>query len=162
MSIASPRCQYPCSSSGWNPSQEATLRGAITNHMLTYWGRDKIYAIWQTTFSIVSFFNKNVWILLKVSLKFVPKVHINSIPALVQIIACHLPFGAYQATSHYLNQWRLVYGRIYASLGLNELTQCNGDAFVITESLWPSAVIDRFPSQNATSSLIFMEMLLSK
>ena len=28
---------------------------------------------------------------------------------------------AIQATSRYLNQWRLVYWRIYASLGLNEL-----------------------------------------
>ena len=28
--------------------------------------------------------------------------------------------GAVQATSHYLNQWWLVYWRIYASLGLNE------------------------------------------
>ena len=30
--------------------------------------------------------------------------------------------GAVQATSHYLNQWWLVYWRIYVSLGLNELT----------------------------------------
>ena len=30
--------------------------------------------------------------------------------------------GAGQATSHYLNQWWLVHRRIYASLGLNELT----------------------------------------
>ena len=29
--------------------------------------------------------------------------------------------GAVQATSHFLNQWWLVYRRIYASLGLNEL-----------------------------------------
>ena len=29
--------------------------------------------------------------------------------------------GTVQATSHYLNQWWLVYWRIYASLGLNEL-----------------------------------------
>ena len=29
--------------------------------------------------------------------------------------------GADQATSHYLNQWWLIYWRIYASLGLNEL-----------------------------------------
>ena len=29
--------------------------------------------------------------------------------------------GAVQATSHYLKQWWLVYWRIYASLGLNEL-----------------------------------------
>ena len=30
--------------------------------------------------------------------------------------------GADQATSHYLNQWWLIYWRIYTSLGLNELT----------------------------------------
>ena len=29
--------------------------------------------------------------------------------------------GADEATSHYLNQWGLIYRRIYASLGLNEL-----------------------------------------
>ena len=31
--------------------------------------------------------------------------------------------GAAQATSHYLKQWWLVHWRIYASLGLNELSQ---------------------------------------
>ena len=31
--------------------------------------------------------------------------------------------GADQATSHYLNQWWLVYRHIYASLGLNELSR---------------------------------------
>ena len=31
--------------------------------------------------------------------------------------------GAVQATSRYLNQWWLVYQRIYASLGLNELSE---------------------------------------
>ena len=33
------------------------------------------------------FLNKNVWISLKISLKFVPKVRINNLPALVQITA---------------------------------------------------------------------------
>ena len=33
--------------------------------------------------------------------------------------------GAVQATSHYLNQWLLVYQRIYASFGLNELSKKN-------------------------------------
>ena len=33
------------------------------------------------------FMNENVWIVLKISLKFVPKVRINNIPALVQIMA---------------------------------------------------------------------------
>ena len=63
------------------------------------------------------FINENVRILLKISLKFVPKVPINNIPALFSWW-----LGADQATSHYLNQWWLVYWRIYASLGLNELT----------------------------------------
>ena len=62
------------------------------------------------------FSNENVRISMKISLKFVPKVPINNIPALIQIMA-----WAGQATSHYLNQCWLVYWRIYASLGLNEL-----------------------------------------
>ena len=35
------------------------------------------------------FFNENVWISIKISLKFVPKGPINNIPALVQIMAWH-------------------------------------------------------------------------
>ena len=37
------------------------------------------------------FLNENVWILLKISLKVVPKVRINNIPALVQIMAWRQP-----------------------------------------------------------------------
>ena len=37
------------------------------------------------------FLNENAWISLKISLKFVPKVRINNIPALVKIIAWRLP-----------------------------------------------------------------------
>ena len=62
------------------------------------------------------FLNENVWIPIKISLKFVPKGQINNIPTLVQEW-----LGADQATSHYLNQWWFIYWRIYASLGLNEL-----------------------------------------
>ena len=36
------------------------------------------------------FLNENVWILIKISLKFVPKGLINNIPALVQIMAWRL------------------------------------------------------------------------
>ena len=81
-------------------------------------------AISQTTFSIVIaiviFLNENVWIPIKLSLKCVPKGPINNIPALVQIMAWRRPGD--------LDQWWLVYWRIYASLGLNELkaiTPCN-------------------------------------
>ena len=56
---------------------------------LTHWGRDKMGAIFQTTFS-----TGYSWIKMyefriksnKISLKFVPKVPINNIPALVQIM----------------------------------------------------------------------------
>ena len=51
------------------------------------------------------FLNENVHISIRISLKFVPRGPVNKIPALV----------------HYLNQSWLVYWRIYASLGLNEL-----------------------------------------
>ena len=37
------------------------------------------------------FLNKNVWISLKISLKFVPKFQINNIPVLVQIMAWRWP-----------------------------------------------------------------------
>ena len=51
---------------------------------------------------------------MKVSLKCVPiNSPINSIPALV----------AYQVTSHCLDKCWLIYWRIYASLGLNELKE---------------------------------------
>ena len=62
------------------------------------------------------FLNENAWIAIKISLKFVPEGFINNIPSLVQTMAWHR-----QATSRYLNQWWLVYWRINASLGLNEL-----------------------------------------
>ena len=52
------------------------------------------------------------------SLKFVLRGPINNIQALVLIL-----FVAVQATSHYQNQWWLVYWRIYASLDLNELAK---------------------------------------
>ena len=57
------------------------------------------------------FFNKNVWISIEISLKFVPKSPINNIPALVQIMAWRRP-----GDKPLLDYWRK-----YASLGLNEL-----------------------------------------
>ena len=43
--------------------------------------------------------------------------------------------GAVQATSHCLNQWWLVYWRIYASLGLNELTHWDRVAYICVSKL---------------------------
>ena len=41
--------------------------------------------------------------------------------------------GAVQATSHYLNQWWLVYWRIYSSLGPNELMTILNSYWNLTE-----------------------------
>ena len=59
------------------------------------------------------FWNENVWISLKISLKFAPKVWINNIPALVQIIAWDQsgdkPFSEpvmfWLLTRMYITQW---------------------------------------------------------
>ena len=78
------------------------------------------------------FWNENVWISIKTSLKFVPKCPINNIPTLVQIMAWRR-----HAPSHYLNQWWLDYRRIYASLGLIGL-----DKFSF-EVLWLFQIVNR-------------------
>ena len=49
--------------------------------------------------------------------QFVPRSPINNIAELVQITACGRP-----GNKNYLSQCCLVYGRKYASLGLNKLT----------------------------------------
>ena len=84
---------------------------------LTHWGRDKMDAISQTTFSSAFYWMKMYEFRLRFHWILFPRV---------QLTIFHHWFrywlGAGQATSHYLNQWWLVYWRIYASLGLNELT----------------------------------------
>ena len=62
------------------------------------------------------FLNENVWIPIKISLKFVPKGPINNIPSLVLIMVSCRP-GAKPLSEPMM----VVYRRIYASLGLNEL-----------------------------------------
>ena len=57
---------------------------------LIHWGRDKSLPFHSNIFRCI-FLNENAWISLKISLKFVVKVRINNIPALVQIMAWHRP-----------------------------------------------------------------------
>ena len=55
---------------------------------LTHWRGDKMAAIFQTRFLVKCIFlNENVWISIKMSLKFVAEGLINNISALDQIIA---------------------------------------------------------------------------
>ena len=64
------------------------------------------------------FLNENVWIAIKISLKFVPNGLINNIPALVQMMAWR------QSGDKPLSEAMMVYllTHIYASLGLKELS----------------------------------------
>ena len=63
------------------------LRRYFMSAFKTHWGRDKMNAISQTTFSKRIFLNEKVWVSLKIPLKFVTKVRISNIPALAQIMA---------------------------------------------------------------------------
>ena len=54
---------------------------------LNHWGRDKMAAI----LSKCIFLTENVWISINITLKFVPKGPIESIPSLVQIMAWRRP-----------------------------------------------------------------------
>ena len=96
---------------------------------LTHWGRDNMAAIFQTTFSFTF-----SWIKM---FEFRIRFHWNSFLRVKLAILQHWLIywlGADQATSHYLNQWSLVYWRIYASLCLNELTHRGRVSHVIISS----------------------------
>ena len=70
---------------------QVTLHACSIRGDLTHWGRDKMDAIFQTPFSNGFFFYKNVWISIKISLKFVSKGLINNIAALVEIMVWSRP-----------------------------------------------------------------------
>ena len=63
--------------------------------------------------------NENVWISIKISLKFIPKSPIVNIPALIQIMVawCRLVPARRQAIV-WINDYRCI----YAPVGLNKLT----------------------------------------
>ena len=104
---------------------ETTFLGLFSMKMLTYQSRDSdlntlrlkqnVHDSANDSFKCI-FLNENVWIWIKMSLKFVPKGSVNNISALVQIMAWHQPGDKSLSESMILN-----YQCIYASLGLNEL-----------------------------------------
>ena len=101
-------CYYSC---------QLMFTSAQSVTTLTHWGRNKMAAVSQTALS-----NAFSWmIILEFRLRFHWSLFLR-----VQLTIIQHWFrwwlGAGQATSHYLNQWRFVYWRIYASVGLNELS----------------------------------------
>ena len=83
---------------------------------LTHWDRDKLDAISQTTFSSEFYWTKIFGLRFKINWSLFLRVQLTIFQHWFRYW-----LGAVQATSHYLNQCSLVYRRIYASLGLNEL-----------------------------------------
>ena len=61
------------------------------------------------------FLNENIYISIMISLKFDPMAQLT-------IFQRWFRKWLFAVTCHYLNQWCLVYGCIYASIGINELT----------------------------------------
>ena len=96
-------CHWPRPWPGIN--RDNGSRSVYIKSLLTHWGRDKMAAIFQTTVSNGFSWMKMYEFRLKFHWSLFPRVQIT----------------IFQATSHYLNQWWLVYWRIYASLSLNEL-----------------------------------------
>ena len=63
------------------------IRWPYRTFFLTHWGRGEIDTILQTTSSNIFSLNENIWISIKISMKFIPRGSINNFPALVQIMA---------------------------------------------------------------------------
>ena len=107
---------------GWLPNTIGQEReGTHRRQHLSHWGRDKMTAVSQTTLS-----NGFSWMKMLEFRRFHWSLFLG-----VQLTIIQHWFrqwlGAGQTTSHYLNQWCLVYWRIYASLGLNVLTHWGRD-----------------------------------
>ena len=100
---------------------QITRQSLIKLPILIHWCRDNMATISQTTLS-------NAFSWMKI-LEFWLKFH-WSLFIWVQLTIFQHWFrwwlGADQATSHYLNQWWVVYWRIYASLGFNQLMDQRG------------------------------------
>ena len=85
---------------------------------LTHWGRDKMAAIFQLTFSHAFSWMKMYEFWLWFNWSVLLRVRLTLFQHWFRQW-----LGTGQATSHCLNQWWLIYWRIYMSLGLNELTK---------------------------------------
>ena len=82
---------------------------------LTQWGRDKMVTIFQTTFSNAFSWTKMYELRLRFHWRLFPRVQLTIFQHWFRWW-----LGAGLATSRSLNQWWLVYWRLYASLCLNE------------------------------------------
>ena len=99
-------CHTSCSSKWQHSFQSFTLKTVLSlatmlvschitqwqySFYLTHWGQDNMAPISQITLSSKFSWLKNIWILIRISLKLVPKGPINNISALIQIMARRRP-----------------------------------------------------------------------
>ena len=94
------------------------------------------------------FLNENARISLKISLKVVPKVRINNIPALVQIMAWRRP-----GDKPLSEPMMVSLPMIYASLGLNELTHftiCTSTGIQSADQLHWLGKVNKAPGQQCS------------
>ena len=73
------------------PSSLSSMHVASDPNELTHLPLNKMAAILADNIFKCIFLNENVWILIKISLKFVPKGPINTIPSLAQVMAWRRP-----------------------------------------------------------------------
>ena len=109
---------WPLINSCYNDSIAGQHSASFCVCFLTHWGHDKMVAIFQTTFLEAFSWLKMYKFRFKISLKFVPQVRIDNIPALVQIMAWRQP-GKKPLSKPMMVS---LLTHIYASLGLNELS----------------------------------------
>ena len=77
--------------SGDNKTKQSKNAKCSFKSNFRHWCWDNMAAISQTAFSNAFFLNENIWIWLKISLKFVPKFRFNNIPTLLAILAWRRP-----------------------------------------------------------------------
>ena len=101
-------------------SQHAEILGVIRNMKssfhLTRWDWEKLASVFQTTFW--NWFSSMKMFLF--CLKFHWSLLLRAQLTIFQLWSRQW-LGAFQATSHYLKQWCLVYSSIYVLIGLSEL-----------------------------------------
>ena len=95
--VSSERRRSSCSSSYWvinrisGPAIMLYHGLPKWKNVLIHWGWNKMATIFPNNIFKCILLNENVWISLKISLPFAPKILINNISALVQIMAWHWP-----------------------------------------------------------------------
>ena len=123
LSVRINECQYTINN--WDTPRlwELTWGWSTTRFYLpvpdrvTHWDRGKIAAISQTTFSNVFSWMKMYEFRFRFLKNMFLRFELTTFPHWFRWW-----FGANQLTSHYLNQWWLVYWRTHASFGFNYWT----------------------------------------